>query len=125
MVPRVWHVIRIEHDFARNVACTAKKYLGRKNVSHEFQRKTLQGGAVVTNGEHQGETTLPKIGAPATRALASIGVTTVEQLAGYTEQEILALHGVGPRAIRILGPVMDELGVAFRGESEQTSMGQQ
>ncbi|HVL22780.1 MAG TPA: hypothetical protein VM450_01765 [Thermomicrobiales bacterium] len=61
-------------------------------------------------------TPLPKIGAPATRALAAIGVTTVEQLSAYTEQELLALHGVGPRAIRILAPVMAELGVRFRAE---------
>ena len=62
-------------------------------------------------------TPLPRIGAPATRALASIGVTTVEQLAGYTETEILALHGVGPRAIRILAPVMAELGMRFREDA--------
>ena len=60
------------------------------------------------------KTPLPKIGAPATRALNSIGVTTVEQLARYTEAEILELHGVGPRAIRILAPVMAELGVSFK-----------
>ena len=59
-------------------------------------------------------TPLPKIGAPATRALAGIGVTTVEALARYTEKELLALHGFGPKAIRILRPVMDELGVSFR-----------
>lgn len=59
-------------------------------------------------------TNLPKIGAPATRALASIGVTTVEQLAAYSEKEILALHGVGPKAIRILRPVMEEMGVTFK-----------
>ncbi|MGE0398628.1 MAG: hypothetical protein AB7T06_18120, partial [Kofleriaceae bacterium] len=45
---------------------------------------------------------LPRIGAPALRALASIGVTRASQLAKHTEAELLALHGVGPRAIRIL-----------------------
>lgn len=61
-------------------------------------------------------TPLPKIGAPATRALAEIGVSQVEQLASYTEKELLAVHGVGPKAIRILRPVMAELGVTFRDE---------
>src|ERR1700674_1400666 len=45
---------------------------------------------------------LPKIGAPATRALASIGVTRLEDVAGQSETELIALHGFGPRALRIL-----------------------
>lgn len=53
---------------------------------------------------------LPRIGAPALRALASIGVTRASQLAKHTEAELLALHGVGPRAIRILA----EHGVALK-----------
>jgi hypothetical protein len=48
------------------------------------------------------ESDLPKIGAPATRALASIKVTRVAQLAKYTEAQLLELHGFGPRAIKIL-----------------------
>ena len=55
---------------------------------------------------------LPKIGAPATRALATIGVTTMSQLAENTERELLSLHGFGPKAIRLLR----EAGAAFRAE---------
>lgn len=64
--------------------------------------------------EPTGPSDLPNIGGPATSALAQIGVRNVGQLADYTEQEILALHGVGPKAIRILKPVMAEKGVSFR-----------
>lgn len=64
--------------------------------------------------EPTGPSDLPKIGRPATSALAQIGVRNVEQLAGYTEAEILALHGVGPKAIRILRLVMAERGVSFK-----------
>ncbi|UYM06225.1 MmcQ/YjbR family DNA-binding protein [Solicola gregarius] len=42
------------------------------------------------------------IGKPATRALAGQGLTTLEQVATWTERDLLALHGLGPRAIRIL-----------------------
>lgn len=66
--------------------------------------------------EPTGPSNLPNIGRPATQALAGICVRNVEQLVGFTEQEILGLHGVGPRAIRILRPVMDEMDVGFRGE---------
>ena len=67
--------------------------------------------------EPTGPGDLPNIGGPATQALAQIGVRNVEQLAAYSEREILALHGVGPKAIRILRPVMEDMGARFRGEA--------
>ena len=45
---------------------------------------------------------LPNIGAPATRALAALGVTTTAQAAKYSARELLALHGFGPKALAIL-----------------------
>lgn len=57
----------------------------------------------------------PKIGAPATRALASIGVTRRSQLAGHSEQDLLALHGFGPKAIRMLR----DAGVQLKGDSDR------
>ena len=45
---------------------------------------------------------LPPIGAPATRALAAIGISRLEQLAGFPRARLAALHGVGPKALRIL-----------------------
>lgn len=46
---------------------------------------------------------LPKaLGAPATRALAGAGITSLAAAAEHSEPELLALHGVGPRAIRVL-----------------------
>jgi predicted flap endonuclease-1-like 5' DNA nuclease len=56
------------------------------------------------------EAGLPKIGAPALRALASIGVTRLEQVADRSEAELLALHGFGPRALRILQDALAEKG---------------
>jgi hypothetical protein len=37
---------------------------------------------------------LPKIGAPATRALASIGVTRLADVADRSESELLRLHAL-------------------------------
>lgn len=42
------------------------------------------------------------IGKPATRALLLAGIETLGQVAERTESELLELHGVGPRAVRIL-----------------------
>jgi hypothetical protein len=56
-------------------------------------------------------TALPKIGAPATRALAAIGVTSLEDVEGRSHAALLALHGMGPKAIRLLNQALDEAGL--------------
>jgi hypothetical protein len=57
-------------------------------------------------------TALPRIGAPATRALASVGITSLDDVAGRSADELLALHGFGPRAVRILDEALAEAGLA-------------
>lgn len=47
-------------------------------------------------------TDLPRVGAPAIRSLNAAGYNTLESLAGVAEADLLALHGFGPRAIRII-----------------------
>lgn len=54
------------------------------------------------------------IGRPATRALTLAGYARLEQLTRVTEREVLALHGVGPKAVRILRERLAERGLAFR-----------
>lgn len=56
---------------------------------------------------------LPAIGAPATRALAGQGITTLAQVTQRTEAELLDLHGVGPKAIRILREALTATGQDF------------
>ena len=57
---------------------------------------------------------LPAIGAPATRALAAEGIVSLAGVAERSEAELLALHGVGPRALRILREHLAAAGLAFR-----------
>ena len=45
---------------------------------------------------------LPEIGAPATRALNNAGYTSLRQLAGVPRAELAKLHGMGPKALRII-----------------------
>lgn len=56
------------------------------------------------------------IGAPATRALAGAGITTLDDVAAQTEQELLALHGVGPKAVRILTEALEEHDLSLRSD---------
>ncbi len=60
------------------------------------------------------DTPLPKTSQPAQRALEGVDVYTLEDLSGWTERDVLALHGMGPKAIRILREAMAERGLAFR-----------
>jgi hypothetical protein len=57
---------------------------------------------------------LPAIGRPATDALALQGITTLAQVAEHTATDLLSLHGVGPKAIRILGEALAADGRSFR-----------
>lgn len=65
------------------------------------------------------ESDLPKIGQPAVRALAGIGVQRLEQLTGFRESELRQLHGMGPKALGILRQALAERGLAFAGEDKR------
>jgi len=72
--------------------------------------------------EESTDSDLPRaIGQPATRAFAAAGYRRLEQFAGASEAELLRLHGVGPRAIRILREALAARGLAFgSGQSDET-----
>jgi len=54
---------------------------------------------------------LPKIGAPATRALNKAGYTSLRELAGVPLAELAKLHGMGPKALRIIEDNLAEHGL--------------
>ncbi|WP_117211641.1 hypothetical protein [Allorhizocola rhizosphaerae] len=56
---------------------------------------------------------LPPIGRPANSALLDAGVTTLAQVAAYSRRDLLALHGIGPKAVNILAAALAEHGLAF------------
>ncbi|MFB2596513.1 helix-hairpin-helix domain-containing protein [Herbiconiux sp. P17] len=53
-------------------------------------------------------TPLPATGAPAERALADAGIRSLEDLRGRDVEELAVLHGVGPKAIRLLKEALAE-----------------
>jgi hypothetical protein len=59
-------------------------------------------------------TPLPKIGRPATAALEQAGHDSLEELTRITEQELLAMHGVGRKAVRLLKEAMAAKGLSFK-----------
>ena len=55
---------------------------------------------------------LPPLSKPARAAFAQIGLTRLEQFAGRSARELLALHGVGPKSIRELRAALAEAGLS-------------
>lgn len=78
-----------------------------------------QGGPPRRRPQPAPGTALPKIGAPATRALTARGLTRLDQLTTITAAELAALHGVGPHALRVLRQAMDDAGLAFRQDLDR------
>ncbi len=57
---------------------------------------------------------LTALSAPARRALESIGVFTVKQLAQHSQKEILSLHGMGPASLPKLLDALKEANLSFK-----------
>ena len=54
---------------------------------------------------------LPRnIGAPATRVLTAAGYTDLSQLANVAAADLAKLHGVGPKALRLLQEALQAQG---------------
>ena len=51
---------------------------------------------------------LPKITAPAARALAAAGVLSLDDVKIADLDRLVTLHGMGPKAIRILRAALEE-----------------
>lgn len=54
------------------------------------------------------------IGKVAARELAAHGYVTFASLAEATERDLLAIHGVGPKAVRILRDELETRGLSYR-----------
>lgn len=55
----------------------------------------------------------PAIGRTARRELALNGYTRYDQLTSVTPEELLAIHGVGPKSVRILTEELAARGLSF------------
>jgi hypothetical protein len=77
-----------------------------------FERRFSDGRTMVerfvrTRGD------LPKTGEPARRALGTIGVTTLAELATHSRDEVAELHGMGPKGVQILEAALADAGLSF------------
>ncbi|KJB88114.1 hypothetical protein AZ66_09295 [Paenibacillus sp. E194] len=54
------------------------------------------------------------LSAPARRALERNGITTLAELAKYSEKEIMQVHGMGPASLPKLRNALQEAGLSFK-----------
>jgi|GEM_PF-167035 len=64
---------------------------------------------------------LPKLSAPAHRALAAAGVTKLKHLTRHTEAEVAKWHGIGPSSLKPLRAAMTGVGLSYKGEDRQVT----
>jgi len=75
----------------------------------------------VMNGT--GKSDLPVgLAAPARRALAGAGISQLAQVARLSEAQLRELHGIGPKAIRLLREALREQGLSFADEPEASGV---
>jgi len=55
-----------------------------------------------------------KIGQPASRALASLHLTCLNDLETTSEKQLLSLHGVGPKALNLLKEALEKEGMSLK-----------
>ena len=59
-------------------------------------------------------------GNPASSALEHAGFSTLEDSTRLTEKELLAMHGVGPKAIGVLKAALADRGLSLREPDSST-----
>ena len=69
-----------------------------------------------TSSTKQSRSDLPKLAAPAQRALAGAGIQNLKQLSAFSEKQIKNLHGIGPNALKELQKALEAKGLAFAKE---------
>ena len=62
---------------------------------------------------------LSLLSAPARRALQNASMVTLTELSNHSEQEILALHGMGPKSLPILRQALGAAGLAFAEPAQE------
>jgi hypothetical protein len=71
-----------------------------------------------TKQNKPGRGDLPEnLAAPARRALAGAGISSLEQLTKFSEAEVAELHGIGHDALVLLRRALAARGLSFAGET--------
>jgi predicted RecB family nuclease len=92
---------------------TKKKLKTCKN-GHKFFKGSDCPTCPICEANQKPETDFSLIGAPARRALERENIKTLEELAKWSEKEILNLYGMGQSTIPKLKTLLTENGLSFK-----------
>ena len=67
----------------------------------------------MSDDEQPGDDLPSGLSEPARRALAGAGVTSLQDVAAFTQNELLQLHGFGPKGLEILRRALAAKGLAL------------
>lgn len=96
----------------------AKGTLKTCTKGHQFYKRSDCPTCPVCEEERRPkEAFLALISAPARRALERENVKTLEDLAKWSEKEIINLHGMGPSTIPKLRKALKDSGLSFKSQS--------
>jgi hypothetical protein len=99
----------------RNIMEGSKKTLRTCNEGHKYYKSTDCPSCPICEQQHKpADGFLSKLGGPAGRALENNGITTLQQLSGFSRKDILKLHGIGPNTIPKLLEALDAEGLSFK-----------
>lgn len=94
---------------------TAKKNLRTCDKGHEYYKSSDCPTCPTCEQERKPESGfLSLLSAPARRALESNGITSLEQLANFSQKEIMKFHGMGPASLPKLRAALEAEGLSFK-----------
>ncbi|HTI61568.1 RNA polymerase alpha subunit C-terminal domain-containing protein [Mucilaginibacter sp.] len=94
---------------------SALKTLRTCNQGHQYYKSSDCPTCPVCENERKAIAgVFGELSAPAQRALRNSGILTPQQLATFTEKDVLKLHGVGPGSLPKLRELLKQQGLSFK-----------
>jgi DNA-directed RNA polymerase alpha subunit len=96
---------------------TSEKQLRTCSNGHQFYKSSDCPSCPTCEKERKPENGfLSLLSGPARRALESNEITSLQDLATFSEKEILKFHGMGPASLPKLRSALKEEGLSFKGD---------
>ncbi|KPN96317.1 RNA polymerase alpha subunit C-terminal domain-containing protein [Lysinibacillus sp. ZYM-1] len=93
----------------------AEKSLRFCEKGHKFYKSTDCPSCPICDKENKPTSGfLSTLSSPARNALVREGIDTLQELANYTEKDILKIHGIGPASIPSMRSSLEEVGLSFK-----------